>query len=274
MSKNGYDQFFKQARIAANENTRSVGAKFEVKKKPKAAKSGNSLTAREIEAHLSKVKFSENRKKKAGVPWRLVVFSVIGIIVALAALSDIERVEKVISKIEIGFMGSARAENATSAPAAAPSGEAAAVAPAKTEESADATKKEWSKEDVDHFSKLNERKRELDLREEELNRLEEELGAQKKELETRMKNLDETRRQISSVLEDRVKVDEQKVDTLVQMYSNMKPSNAAKIFETIDEDLAVEILGKMKKKNAADIMNLLKPEKAQVISEKYAGYKK
>jgi flagellar motility protein MotE (MotC chaperone) len=30
----------------------------------------------------------------------------------------------------------------------------------------------------------------------------------------------------------------------------------------------------MKKKNAADIMNLLKPEKAQTISEKYAGYKR
>jgi flagellar motility protein MotE (MotC chaperone) len=58
------------------------------------------------------------------------------------------------------------------------------------------------------------------------------------------------------------------------MYSNMKPPQAAKVFETMDEDLVVEILGRMKKKNAADIMNLLKPEKAQIISEKYAGYKR
>ncbi len=77
------------------------------------------------------------------------------------------------------------------------------------------------------------------------------------------------------MLEDRVKVDDQKSRYgLVQMYSNMKAPQAAKVFETMDEDLAVEILGRMKKKNAADIMNLLKPEKAQVLSEMFAGYKR
>ena len=68
--------------------------------------------------------------------------------------------------------------------------------------------------------------------------------------------------------------DDKKVETLVQVYSNMKPQQAAKVFETMDEDLAVEIMGRMKKKNAAEIMNLIKPEKAQIFSEKYAGYKR
>jgi flagellar motility protein MotE (MotC chaperone) len=54
----------------------------------------------------------------------------------------------------------------------------------------------------------------------------------------------------------------------------MRPNTAAKVVESLDEDLAVEILGRMKKKNAAEILNLLKPEKAQVLSEKYAGYKR
>jgi flagellar motility protein MotE (MotC chaperone) len=76
------------------------------------------------------------------------------------------------------------------------------------------------------------------------------------------------------VLADKVQADEQKVDNLVQFYSNMKAPQAAKIIETIDEDLAVQVIAKMKKKNAADIMNLLKPEKAQMISERYVGYRK
>jgi flagellar motility protein MotE (MotC chaperone) len=54
----------------------------------------------------------------------------------------------------------------------------------------------------------------------------------------------------------------------------MKPPQAAKIFETIDEDLAVQILGRMKKKSAADILNLMKPEKAQMFTENFAGYKR
>jgi flagellar motility protein MotE (MotC chaperone) len=53
----------------------------------------------------------------------------------------------------------------------------------------------------------------------------------------------------------------------------MKPQQAAKAFEEMDEDLAIEILGRMKKKNAAEVMNLVKPEKVKIFSEKYAGYK-
>jgi flagellar motility protein MotE (MotC chaperone) len=129
-------------------------------------------------------------------------------------------------------------------------------------------------EQIDHLSKLNDRKKELDEREEELNRMEQELQAQKTELDKRMQELEGVRRGISSVLEEKVAVDSKKVDTLVLMYSDMKPPQAAKVFETMDEDLAVEILGRMKKKSAADIMNLLKPDKAQVLTEKFAGYKR
>ncbi len=53
----------------------------------------------------------------------------------------------------------------------------------------------------------------------------------------------------------------------------MKPNQAAKIFETMDEDLVIEILTKMKKKTAADILNLIKVEKAQLFAEKFAGYR-
>lgn len=60
----------------------------------------------------------------------------------------------------------------------------------------------------------------------------------------------------------------------MQLYSSMKPQQAAQVFETIDEDLAIEIISKMKKKNAAEILNLVKPEKAKLFSEKYAGYKR
>ena len=75
------------------------------------------------------------------------------------------------------------------------------------------------------------------------------------------------------LLEDKIKADDSKVDTLVQMYTNMKPQQAAKVFETLDEDLVIEILSRMKKKSAADILNLVKADKAQVLSERYTGYR-
>ena len=136
------------------------------------------------------------------------------------------------------------------------------------------SKKSWSEEEVKAFSKLEERKRELDEREAELQKLEEELHQQKVTLDDKIKQLEKMRQNIGAVLKDRTVADSEKVDRLVEFYSNMKPQNAAKIFEEINEGLAVELLSRLKKKNAADIMNLIKPDKAQRLSEKFAGYRK
>lgn len=129
-------------------------------------------------------------------------------------------------------------------------------------------------EDIKHFSKLMERKKQLDQRENELNELEKELQEQRTEIEARIRKLEDIREQIGQVLKEKVHVDEERVAKLVEFYSNMKPQNAAKIVATLNEDLAVEILGRMKKKNAAEILNLLKSDKAQVLTEKFAGYKR
>jgi flagellar motility protein MotE (MotC chaperone) len=297
---NNYDQFFKNARKASSQ----AGERMLHSNHSQA----ELLQEIEKEIKLNSQKLI-TKKNKNLVPLKLIFSTVVGTIVTVVALKYIDQIEGYLTKIEISILGeSAKAESKPAGEdkkegdkkaegkeeaakgenkeASAEKGKEGEHKDGSKEESKDAAKdmakeggaessgKQWTKEDIDHFAKLNDRKKEIDLREEELNRLEAELQNQKKELEAKMKKLEETRGQISTTLEDRVKVDEQKVDTLVQMYSNMKPSNAAKIIETIDEDLAVEVLGKMKKKNAAEIMNLLKPEKAQVLSEKYAGYKK
>jgi len=100
------------------------------------------------------------------------------------------------------------------------------------------------------------------------------LQKQKLELDEKLKELEKVRQGVASVLKERISVDSEKLDRLVDFYSNMKPQNAAKIFEEVDESLAVEILGRLKKKNAAEIMNLVKPDKAQRLSEKYTGYRR
>ncbi|WP_374029262.1 magnesium transporter MgtE N-terminal domain-containing protein [Bdellovibrio bacteriovorus] len=262
--KSGYDQFFKNARKVADQ---SGGVKFQ--KNPSSPRLHLDLASEDIEAQIRRrMKMGAPRKKKkATVPWKMVGVSFMGLLVAVWGFQNHEEVERMIKRVEVQWTGEAMAE-----PSAAPAAKAAAAAPAESAEVAPAAA--MSSVEIDHLQKLNDRKKELDAREEELNRMESELQVQKVELEKRLSELEEMRGKISGMLEDRVKADDQKVDTLVQMYSNMKPPQAAKVFETMDEDLAVEILGRMKKKNAADIMNLLKPEKAQILSEMFAGYKR
>jgi flagellar motility protein MotE (MotC chaperone) len=241
----GYDQFFKSARRAANGE------------KPAPAVSQVHSKSSTVRSLLKK------KRKSAPFPLGATVVSLIGFLGALYFFQNQETVLKYLSAIEISLFTSASAQ-------------ADKVEKKKSEEvkPTEPVLAEPTGSELGHLTKLVERKKELDAREEELTRVEAELNEQKAALQRRLAELEQMRTNISSMLEDRVKADDQKIETLVQFYSNMKPPQAAKIFETIDEDLAVQILGRMKKKNAADILNLIKPEKAQMFTEKFAGYKR
>ncbi len=273
--KTGYDQFFQNARKVADRKVIDLQEKSE--KKPK-AKMKMTLSEEQVEAQIrSRLKMStaHKRVKRSKIPWKLVGTSFIGLLVAMWGYENHEQVERIIKRVEIQMTGEAYAETEKQTTPASATPIGASKAEVKVEgEASDAGHQSTAGFNLDHLQKLNERKKELDAREEELNRVEAELQIQRTDLDKRLRELEDMRAKISSILENRVKVDEEKVDTLVQMYSNMRPPQAAKVFETMDEDLAVVILGRMKKKSAADIMNLLKPEKAQVLSEMFAGYKR
>lgn len=258
--KNGYDQFFRTAR---KNSTLTNGKRSDLLKS-------------EVESLLRKNVVMKKVKKRSR-SWPSVFLSMIGFCIAMWGFINREKLELILQSVEVSMTGAALAELKPSEIKPQGSAEKRSPSGESSESTAEATKPEASQiesGDVSHLQKLAQRKRQLDEREAELGRVEEEIGKQKAEIEKRMRELEEMRTKISAILEDRVKVDEQKVESLMQMYSNMKPPQAAKIFETMDEDLAVEIMGRMKKKNAAEILNLLKPEKAQVISEKYAGYRR
>lgn len=133
--------------------------------------------------------------------------------------------------------------------------------------------KQWTSEEMSFFKRLNDRKLELDRREAELAKLEEELQKQRVGIEEKIKQLEKTRAEISATLKGRVEQDQEKVAKLVDVYSNMKPQSASKVIESLNEDLAVTILDKMKKKNAAEILNTMSSAKAKRLSEMLTGYR-
>ena len=61
---------------------------------------------------------------------------------------------------------------------------------------------------------------------------------------------------------------------LVKAYSSMKPQDAAKLLEVINEDLAIQILSGMKSKVAGEVLSKLNVKVAKNISEKLAGRRK
>ncbi len=266
MAQGGYGQFFKTARKVAKSEGR-------IPSPNPSGKKTSSLKGRTVTDVLRAMKNKPRTRKNPPV---FPMVATIGLLLAsIYAYNNMDRFEKLISKIEIRALGFAQAEEkADTADAKAGDKEKSASAKSPGTESPSKATKAWTAEQLAFFNKLEERNQQLDSKEKELQKLEEELQEQKLALEKRLRDLEEIRTKISSRLDEKVKVDQEKVDKLVEFYSNMKPQNAAKVFEDIDEDLAVEILNKMKKKSAADIMNLLKSDKAQKLSEKFAGYKR
>lgn len=255
MKRNGYDQFFKEAKKNAQANA-------PVK----------SISATKLRENMQQKKSKKPSRKFPVLQFVLFVICGLGLFLAI---ENFDKIESTLQKIEIG-LGVAQAEtvptSATTAPAeeVAPTVAAGAVSASAT---VSGTIRAEIEDDSDYIYKLSERKKVLDLREEELNKKAAEIEAQKAVIEKKLTELEEYRTKISVMLQDRIKSDDTKIETLVQVYTNMKPSQAAKIFETMDEDLVIDILSRMKKKSAAEILNLIKTEKAQAFAERYAGYR-
>ena len=282
--KNGYDGFFKKAQQAKGLET-GKSPKFNLKaQKPATSKAKAASLSPEdrVRRELAdRMRARRQAAKKRRFPTGALASAVAAFVSCAVAYHHSDELDQWLAKIEIGVFGSATAAEAPKpAEAAKTSTKDAAKkekpAEAKAASSAAETPniKQWSQEDLSFFSKLNDRKKELDLREAELNKLEEELQKRKAELDEKLKALESTRVEISKTLKTRVATDQTKVDKLVQFYSTMKPAQAAKVIETLNEDLAIEVLDKMKKKSAAEILDMMNAKKARRLSELLTGYQR
>lgn len=63
----------------------------------------------------------------------------------------------------------------------------------------------------------------------------------------------------------------QNIDSLIKVYSSMKPEEAANILEALDEDLAIKIISGMKSQTAGQVLSQLDVKIAKTISERLAG---
>ncbi len=101
----------------------------------------------------------------------------------------------------------------------------------------------------------------------ELARREQELLMLKKQTEQRLKELQAAEQKVQGMLNEAKTVEGTKVDTLTNMYINMKAKQAAKAIESMDENIAVKILSNMKPKQAGEILSYTNPTKTAELTE-------
>ncbi len=130
-----------------------------------------------------------------------------------------------------------------------------------------------------NYSSVEERRILVALQEERqsLSREREEIAEKKKELkrlaaevDKKLDQLKTTRQQIERLLAEKDARERKRIEDLSKMYQKMAPDKAARIFQTIDRELAIAILEKMKAKSAARILGNMDQEHAAGLTTAFS----
>lgn len=173
--------------------------------------------------------------------------------------------------IRAAAVGQALAANATPAAPEAPKSEApgkpggnatAATAgkPAANATAAATNSSESAKTEAEQVQDLNARQLALDKKEAELRALE-------MELDEKLEKLKAMEVRMQALIDSAGSIQAEKMQHLVDVYSNMKPKQAAQVLETLDEPIAVRILAGMSGRKAGEILSSVRPDQAARLSE-------
>jgi flagellar motility protein MotE (MotC chaperone) len=116
------------------------------------------------------------------------------------------------------------------------------------------------------LDRLQARRQELDGRSQELDLRENLLRAAEKKIEDQLTELKAVEDRIAAAETARKSEEDGKLKDLVVMYENMKPKEAAAIFDVMDMRVMVEVAAKMAPKKTGDIIAKMSPNSAERLT--------
>ena len=125
--------------------------------------------------------------------------------------------------------------------------------------------------EVDVLSSLAKRRAELDARAKDQEMRENLLSATEKRVDDKITALKQLQAQITALLGQRDAAQEKQVASLVKTYSAMKPRDAARIFEGLNDDVLIPVAQEMKSDALAPILASMSPDSAQKLTVKLAS---
>lgn len=121
------------------------------------------------------------------------------------------------------------------------------------------------------LERLQDRRQEFDSRNRELEMRETLLKAAEKRLDAKVNELKDMETKVSSAAETREKADVQRLKGVVSMYENMKPKEAARIFDRLDIKVLIEVSTAMSPRTMSAILAQMSPEVAERLTVELTG---
>jgi flagellar motility protein MotE (MotC chaperone) len=125
--------------------------------------------------------------------------------------------------------------------------------------------------EVDVLSSLTRRRTELDARGRDLDMRANVLAATEKRIDAKITALKQLQLQINQMMGQRDAAQEKQIVSLVKTYSAMKPKDAARIFNGLDENVLLEVAQAMKSDALAPVLAGMNAETAQKLTLRLAS---
>jgi len=121
------------------------------------------------------------------------------------------------------------------------------------------------------LERLQERRQELDKRARELDIREGLIGEAEKRIEARLAEIKDGQAQLAVATEKKDEAEAARFKGLVTMYENMKPRDAAKIFDRLEIGVLLEVATQINPRRMADILAQMAPETAERLTVELAN---
>jgi flagellar motility protein MotE (MotC chaperone) len=154
---------------------------------------------------------------------------------------------------------------------------AKADAPPAEELVRDATKKDapqFSKTELDILQRLSERRKKLEEWEKEIEVKERLLRITESKIDHKIVEMRDLKEEVETLLTAYNREETEKIKSLVKIYQNMKPKDAARIFEQLDMPILLRVLSEMKERSASPILAQMNPARAKEVTIEFANQSK
>jgi flagellar motility protein MotE (MotC chaperone) len=121
------------------------------------------------------------------------------------------------------------------------------------------------------LERLGERRQELDKRARELDIREGLIAEAEKRMEARLAEIKTTQAQLVVAAEKKDEAEAARFKGLVTMYENMKPRDAAKIFDRLNVDVLLEVASQINPRRMSDILAQMSAETAEKLTVELAS---
>ncbi|MBQ8677979.1 MAG: hypothetical protein IJ529_05885 [Alphaproteobacteria bacterium] len=129
----------------------------------------------------------------------------------------------------------------------------------------------FSDSEIQILQELAERREALDVRAQEIDKRTVQLQVAEEEIDKKLTQLKEYEQRLSKLINQYSAQEKENINSLVKLYSSMKPKDAARIFNTMNLDISVAILKGMKPSASSAILSQMDSEKAQAITAVLIG---